>query len=466
MDARRFWHAVAHRWIVIALLLVLGPLIGALVAVQLPVHYRATAAVLISADHIDSIDDLAAGSQLAVDVAPSFATLVTSPAVLTPAITALGLNSSPGQLAPHVRVTVPRTVPLTSSTVTISVTATGRAAAAALANAVADQFALLVPKLSPTLAKSPAFKATKIEAAFAPASDTGLRVAAGLAIGLLAALALCWAVVAAYAANPVIDRRDVAASATMVPVLAMIPAANRKASRAAVGELESDRDRNVLTTLAALAPGVRSLMVASLRSGDGRTRTAVNMAMSGAQSSRSVLLVDADLSAPNVAGLLELDESAGLQGILAGTASFADVVQPVGSNGLHVITAGRVSAGAGATRGSITPGTNSLATGHPLLASAAMSRFLVTARARYDLVVIDTPPLIASSDSLALAAQVDGIVVVVNARRTRQRMLAASFTRLTMAGGSVVGIVLNRTSPPLQRPHFGADAGLKKLAGV
>ena len=311
MDARRFWHAVAHRWIAIALLLVLGPLIGTVVALQSPVHYRATAAVLISGDHIGSIDDLGTASQLAVNVAPSFAALVTSPAVLSPAIAELGLHSSPAQLAPSVRVTVP----LFSSTATISVTATGRAAAAALANAVADQFALLVPRLSPTIENSPAFKATKIEPAYPPASDTGLRAAAGLAIGLMAALAICWAVVATYAKNPVVDRREVAARATAVPVLGTLPAAGRAGTagcRAAVGE--SERDRSVLTTLAAVAPGVQCLMVASWRAGDGSTRTAVNMAVSGAQSSRSVLLVDADLQEPSVARLLDLDESAGLQG--------------------------------------------------------------------------------------------------------------------------------------------------------
>ncbi len=165
--------------------------------------------------------------------------------------------------------------------------------------------------------------------------------------------------------------------------------------------------------------------------------------MGAAQSSRSVLLVDADLSEPDVARLLDLDESAGLKGILAGTASFADVVQPVGSDGLHVITAGSMRAGS-TPRGM----------GHPLLASIAMARFLANARERYDLVVIDTPPMFMSSDSLTLAAQVDGIVVVVDARRTRQRMLTASLRRLTIAGGSVVGIVLNRASPPVQLPHL------------
>jgi len=448
MDARRFWHAVAHRWIVIALLLVVGPLVGVVVALQLPVHYRATAAVLISADHINSIDDLGTGSQLAVNVAPSFAALVTSPAVLSPAIAALGLDTSPGQLAARVRVTVP----VFSSTATISVTATGRAAAAALANAVADQFALLVPKLSPTIEDSPAFKATKIEPAYPPASDTGLRTGGGLAVGLIVALALCWAVVATYAANPVIDRREVAARVTAVPVLGTLPAAGRRATTGyrADGESESERDRSVLTTLAAVAPAVRCLMVASPRAGDGGTRTAVNMAVSGAQS-RNVLLVDADLREPTVERLLELDESAGLQGILAGTSTFADVVQPVGNHGLHVITAG-VSTPRGA--------------GNPLLASAAMSRFLATARGRYDLVVVNTSAMSTSSDSLSLAAHVDGIVVVVDARRTRQRMLTTTVRRLTLAGGSVVGLVLNRTSPPLQLPHLGPDAGLKRLAGV
>jgi capsular exopolysaccharide synthesis family protein len=446
MDARRFWHAVAHRWVALALLLILGPVLGALVAIGLPVHYRATTAVLISGDHIGSIDDLGAGSQLAVDAAPSFAALVTSPAVLSPAITALGLTTSPDQLAHDIRVTVA----LASSTVTISVTATGRSASAALANAVADQFALLVPKLSPRIETAPAFKATKIEAAYPPASDDGLRVGGGIGIGLIAALALCWAVVAAYSANPVIDRREVAVRASSVPVLGSIATVGRKAAGSA-------SERSLVTTVTAVAPRLQCLMVASPRPGDGRTRTAVNMAVGAAQSSRSVLLIDADLSSPGVASLLDLDESVGLQGILAGTASFADVVRPVGSDGLHVITAGSAVLKAAGAAG----------LGHPLLASAAMSRFLATARERYDLVVIDTPPMLISSDAVVLAAQVDGVVVVVDARRTRQRLLTATLRRLSVAGGSVVGLVLNRAAAPVQHRHFGSDdADLKKLAGV
>jgi Mrp family chromosome partitioning ATPase len=95
-----------------------------------------------------------------------------------------------------------------------------------------------------------------------------------------------------------------------------------------------------------------------------------------------------------------------------------------------------------------------------------MSRFLATARDRYDLVVIDVPAMTTSADSLGLAATVDGIVVVVDARSTRQRTLSAAISQLTLAGGSVVGVVLNRTSAPMQLPHLGQDAGLKRLAGV
>jgi succinoglycan biosynthesis transport protein ExoP len=435
-------------------LLLLGPVIGAVVAVRFPVHYRATAAVLISSDHIGSIDDLATGSQLAVNVAPSFAALVTSPAVLGPAIGALHLQSSPGQLVPTIRVTVPQL----GSIVIISVTATGRTAAANLANAVADQFALLVPKLSPTLEHSAAFKATTIEPAYPPASDTGLRLAAGLAIGLIAGLALGWAVVAAYSSNPIVDRREVAARVVSAPVLGLLRTTSRKAatgSHVAADEPRSERERSVLTTLKAVAPGVRCLMVTSSRAGDGRTRIAVNMAVSCAQSSRSVLLVDADLRAPSVARVLGLDDFVGLQGILAGTSSLVDAAQPVGSHGLHVITAG--------VAGGIEPGGVG-----SLVASDAMRRFLVTAREQYDLVVVDTASMTTSSDSVVLASRVDGIVVVVDARRTRQRVLMAMIRQLTLAGGSVAGVVLNRTSAPRVRPHLspGEDAGLKRLAEV
>jgi Mrp family chromosome partitioning ATPase len=100
-----------------------------------------------------------------------------------------------------------------------------------------------------------------------------------------------------------------------------------------------------------------------------------------------------------------------------------------------------------------------------------MSRFLATARERYDLIVLDTPPMATSSDALALARHVDGIIIVVDARRVRQRVLTTMVNQLALAGGSVVGVVLNRASPPRQmlpllHGRAASDADLKRLAGV
>ena len=96
-----------------------------------------------------------------------------------------------------------------------------------------------------------------------------------------------------------------------------------------------------------------------------------------------------------------------------------------------------------------------------------MSRFLASARERYDLIVVDTPAMNISSDSVGLAGQVDAVVIVVDAQRTRQRMLTTMVSRLALAGGSVAGVVLNRTSPPRQLPRLlGHDASLERLAGV
>ena len=115
------------------------------------------------------------------------------------------------------------TLPLNGTTLTISGTATSRAGSAAFVNAVADQFTVLVATLSPRLGTAPAFVATKIGPAYPPASDTGLRIAAGLTVGLLAGLGLCWIVIALYDANPLVETRAGVARVTRARVVGVVP---------------------------------------------------------------------------------------------------------------------------------------------------------------------------------------------------------------------------------------------------
>ena len=103
------------------------------------------------------------------------------------------------------------------------------------------------------------------------------------------------------------------------------------------------------------------------------------------------------------------------------------------------------------------------------LSTTTIDRLLTDTRADYDLVVIDVAALDDSSDALELAACVDGIVVVVDARTTRQRLFASALNALVLAGGSIAGVVLNNVAAG-DRPVSGRslvphrDRSLRELA--
>ena len=155
-----------------------------------------------------------------------------------------------------------------------------------------------------------------------------------------------------------------------------------------------------------------AVVITSALPSEGRTGIAVNLAIAMSHAAQRVLLIDADLLRPRVAQLLDLDAGAdggpngGLAAVLVGEARFEDVVQTwIGPDGgrstLSVVTAGTSS---------VNPS--------ELLASEAMEGLLSTVKLEYDVVVIDTAPLLRLAGSAVLAARADGALLVVDSRRT------------------------------------------------
>jgi capsular exopolysaccharide synthesis family protein len=182
-----------------------------------------------------------------------------------------------------------------------------------------------------------------------------------------------------------------------------------------------------------------AVVVTSALPSEGRTGIAVNLAIAMSHAAQRVLLIDADLRRPRVAQLLDIGTgadpgaNAGLAGVLVGEALFEDVVQTwVGPDG------GR------STLSVVTAGTSSMNPSE-LLASEAMEDLLSTAKIEYDVVVIDTAPLLTLAGSAILAARADGALLVVDSRRTRMRQVTEAVTRLRLAGAQVLGVVLNNT---------------------
>ena len=173
---------------------------------------------------------------------------------------------------------------------------------------------------------------------------------------------------------------------------------------------------------------VRSLVVTSAVSGEGKSTVALNLALVEAQAGRRVLLIEANLRRPQLAEGLELPDDPGLSRILAGVADGEEMGVSLKSGGavVDVIPAGP-------------PPSNPA----ELLESDAMAALMQRATERYDLVLLDTPPALAVSDVTPLLRQVDGVLVVAWLGYTT-RDHAADLRKLLGAGRArVLGVVLN-----------------------
>jgi polysaccharide biosynthesis transport protein len=193
----------------------------------------------------------------------------------------------------------------------------------------------------------------------------------------------------------------------------------------AKGERQETGDawRDAATTTE--APGY-TVMLTSATAGDGKTSTAANLAVAAARVGLRTLLVDADLRRPTVAKRFGLGRTTGLSDVLLRGDDLTDHVVDVGVDNLRVLPAG-----------TLPPNPNEL------LASTAMRAFERDVVQRADLVIYDSPAVLAVPDALELGRQVDVTIMVGRAERTGRRQLTSALERLNQVGIGVSGFVLN-----------------------
>jgi protein-tyrosine kinase len=187
--------------------------------------------------------------------------------------------------------------------------------------------------------------------------------------------------------------------------------------------------RKLATTLhqAQALRNVKIVMVASAMAGEGKTLTAVNLALTLSDSlGRKVLLIDADLRRPSVHKMFQFENSTGLiDGLRSKEEPRLNLVNATPN--LSVLPAGRPSADALSG-----------------LASDRMKQILDDARARFDWVVIDTPPVMLLSDAKLLAEMADAVVLVIRAGSTPIGLIQRAVESLDRR--RIVGVVLNRVA--------------------
>jgi capsular exopolysaccharide synthesis family protein len=172
--------------------------------------------------------------------------------------------------------------------------------------------------------------------------------------------------------------------------------------------------------------------------GEGRTAVAVHLAQSLANAGRSVAVVDADLQHPGVAESLGLVGDVGLIDVLAGTVTAEQAMQSVDDGNIAVLAAGANSSGP-----------------TELVTSQSMGTLIDQLAGQYDVVLIDTPPLVGFADSSVLATVSDGVLLCVRSGHTQRHELQLSQRQLSLIGARLVGVVLTMV------PHrAGSEEGL------
>jgi len=169
-----------------------------------------------------------------------------------------------------------------------------------------------------------------------------------------------------------------------------------------------------------------TFLFSSARHSEGRTTTAVNMAIAFSQLGAPVLLIDADLRKPSCHDWFGLPESPGLSEMLSGRASEIRKIE-IAERDLFFLPSGAQPENAA-----------------DLLGSMRMRETLTKLRERFDYIVIDSPPLTSVSDGLLLSSMVDGVVLVVDPRQSPRRLLKTVCGRFALARSQVLGVVLNR----------------------
>jgi polysaccharide biosynthesis transport protein len=422
------------RWMSILLitaLTVAGVMTATLLATP---TYQANSQVFVSVSTggSTSTSDLLQGSTFTQNQVTSYTGVVTSPRVLIPVIAQLGLHTTPDQLA----TSITADSPINTVLINITVTDVSPQMASNIANATAESLGTQVTALEKPAGSQPSpVHVSTIRAASVPTAPATPNKKFNLALGLLIGLVLG---VGLAVLREVLDTKvrleaDVQ-KVTDASVIARIgydddAPLHPIIMHSSPHSHRSEAFRRLRTNLQFLdiADRPKTIVVTSSLTGEGKSTTAINLAITLADAGSKVALVDADLRLPSVAEYMGLEGAVGLTTVLIGQVDLQAAIQPWGDHNLHVLTSGEVP-----------PNPSEL------LGSRSMANLLEQLTSQYDVVLIDTPPLLPVTDAAILAKITGGAVVIAAADRLHRQQLADGLGSLEDVGARVLGVVLNR----------------------
>lgn len=258
--------------------------------------------------------------------------------------------------------------------------------------------------------------------------NVALAALAGLGLGVLAAFAL------ELLDESIAAPADVEAKLA-VPVLGVVPLLAGKVTPieglADIRSAFAEAYYSLRTALQFSTPdgAPSSLFVTSSRPGEGKSTTSLAIAHNFSRVGRRVLLLDLDMRKPSMHRLLDMPNDKGMSNVLSGAASLGEVIQDLGEPNLWFVSAGPLPPNPA-----------------ELLGGDRIQAFLNDSRSRFDIVVIDGPPVLGFADAPVLSASVGGTVFVVESRHTKRGQARGALRRLQMGDARILGAVLTKFS--------------------
>lgn len=430
------------RWIIICL--TVAVVLGGAVAVTLITTplYEASTRLFVSTHSDASASEIYSGTLSSQQRVLSYTKLLMGETVAQRTVDKLHLDMTADALRAKVKASAaPNTV-----LIDVSVLDASPGRARDIANALSDEFVTMVSELeTPPGGERPDARVVVEQHASLPTSPvipkTTRNLAIGVALGVVLGIGL--AILRDRLDNTVKDQQTFE-EITGAGVVAKIPldktrrkdpAISFAGDRSAVAEAFRELRTNLQFLEVDDPP--RVLVVTSSLPAEGKSTTAINIALALAEAEHNVVLVDGDLRRPKLDTYLQLIGSVGFSTVLSGRATLHQVLQTTRFAGLSVLTSGAVP-----------PNPSEL------LGSMAAKKVLNELRGSFDYVIVDSSPLLAATDAAILAAESDGVLVIARYGKTKQQQLAHAIGSLTNVGARIRGAIFTMMRARGNEPYY------------
>jgi capsular exopolysaccharide synthesis family protein len=430
LNLQDFARLVRTRWLTVVVTTLLAILGATAVSLLTTPLYQAGTRLFVSTTAGASAAELYQSNRLSQERVLSYVELLKGETLAQRTIDKLDLDMTANAL----RANVQATAKLDTVLIAVKVTDPSPVRSRDIANALSDEFVVMVRELeTPGPGARPDARVVVEQRASIPETPVVPKKFRNLALGLVfgLTLGLAVAVLRDLLDNTVKDRETLE-DITGVGIVGAIPLDKERRTQPAIA---FDRDnsaiseafRKLRTNLQFLAVDnpPRVIVLLSSAPSEGKTTTAINIALALAEAGKSVVLVDGDMRRPSLDKYLDLVGSVGFSTVLSGGAPLSEVLQETKFPGLTVLAAGP------------TPPNPS-----ELLGSQAARKLLDDLRSQFDYVIVDSAPLLAVTDGAILATVADGALIMAKYGETKREQLAHAVGTLRDVGATLLGAVL------------------------